>query len=1157
MQLKLLVFFLLMTCSSQSHSQFYKRSQLDSLQFVLNEQKGEERIKTLLNLSEAYQNFQLDTAQLFVNMARNESLSGRFGWGICKSYFIESDLHILLKLKSIEEVKRIKEHCAKWFEDNNYLNDALEVQIDRNLDVMYNEGRLKAYENAKTLLKRAQILKDPWLLSLAWHGIVKMIPRKHIIDEHVSCADSSLFYKHQVKDSIGLIFVTYDELFQKTAGRVSNADIIKLEEIAARWQNPTLWLYIQKLRCFPFAQHGKLDTVKHYVNNITDLEITVGNDNTRWIAKELLMSITHNTRNERHLANNYLLKAIVGAKNRGNLGKVMEYLYRIGRNDIELKQYENAISNFLEALNISIKLQDDYMKNSINRNLADLYVLTGEEEKAEQLYLEVIDWSIQNSEDAFVRIMLGNAYTKFAEFLQAKKQYDKARIYYNESANILSYSRLRLIAPKTGLLSMFLDMNNLESADSIHQDILETITPQYFYSHEKIYLEEGRLYMALQNYSKAIESLNSFFEFGNVNDVTEDKRDANLLLYEAYKSLGQSGEALAAFEAYKAIQDSLDAGNEKENVQKIQSDYELSLKESEIERLEQKQEISDLKLTQQESSLELRNLYIAMLILIMIAIGILGYLIVRRLQLKRAAEKEEIKKALEIEHLKIQQKAEIAEVKNGLYANVSHEFKTPLTLIRVPLQRLKQKASAEEQVTYDSMLRNTDHLLGMLDEMLGISRLKTDQLQLQMSDFNLATLLSQIKLNFAPLFEERNIQFDWDITLNQDHFYGDEHKLNIVISNLLSNAFNNTHENGWVSCSIDLSQSLNIIVSNLGDAIEENDLLHIFERHYRANSNKYKGEGIGLALSKQIVELHHGTIEAANQPSTVVFSVNIPAKEHIETLVSSLNGKPNGQNTNKKTSGETLPHVLVVEDNLEMQSLLQTTLNAHFQLSFANNGEIGEQMAVELQPDLVLSDVMMPEKDGFELLQSLKENFNSSHIPVILLTARGDSKSRITGLNHDADDYVSKPFDAEALIARIHNLLRQRQHLHKLFSENPLLYSKDIKCTPLDADFVDRARKILEKFSSDGDFAVEEFCRELALNRTSVNTKIRALTNQSVAKYIKNFRLEKAVKLLLETNAGISAICTDSGFNSIQVFNKAFKKKYNMTPSVYRSEFRQ
>ena len=560
----------------------------------------------------------------------------------------------------------------------------------------------------------------------------------------------------------------------------------------------------------------------------------------------------------------------------------------------------------------------------------------------------------------------------------------------------------------------------------------------------------------------------------------------------------------------------------------------------------------------------MRQLYIVVLIFGFLVIGLVSYVFFRRFRSKKEEEQKEIETRLELENFKTLQKAELAEVKNTLYANVSHEFRTPLTLIQVPIQNYLKKAAPADIPVFDSVLKNTGDLLKMIDELLDLSKMETGTVELQKSVFNLTHFLTQIKSNFTPLFKEKNIQLTWDVSFSAGSFNGDENRLKMVLNNILKNAYSHTPQNGFIECAVSINenQGLKIRILNSGDPINQKDLPYIFDRYYRADEFKYSGTGIGLAMSRQIVEMHGGSIQVRNIEGTgVAFEVLLPAgfmiHEPIENgIYTAANG--NGSMHHITTNGSELAQksdrskILVVEDNAEMRNLLKGILNEDFELSFGNDGEEGEKLAQTNQPDLVLSDVMMPKKDGFELLNVLKNNFGTSHIPVVLLTARADSTSRISGLNQDADDYIGKPFDAIELKARINNLLRQRKNLHKLFSENPLLYSKEIKCTPLDAEFIDKARQILENNYGDGDFSVNAFCAELALNRNSVNNKLNALANQSTAEYIKNFRLEKALKMLVETDTSISGIYVDCGFNSPQSFNKVFKKKYGCTPSEYR-----
>ena len=296
-----------------------------------------------------------------------------------------------------------------------------------------------------------------------------------------------------------------------------------------------------------------------------------------------------------------------------------------------------------------------------------------------------------------------------------------------------------------------------------------------------------------------------------------------------------------------------------------------------------------------------------------------------------------------------------------------------------------------------------------------------------------------------------------------------------------------------------------------------------------------------------------------NEEGAVVFSVQLTnGISNIETSFIEETDQPEivpSQSVNyEKSEEKNKPTLLIVEDNIEMLNLIKNVLTEDFKLILAKNGEEGEEKARTQLPDLIVSDIMMPKKDGFELLNSIKNTIDTSHIPVILLTAKSDSRSKIVGLRQDADDYIAKPFDPDFLRERILNVLRGRKKMQEVFERNPLLLGQKIECTDLDADFLQKALKILEENYADGEFTTTQFCEKLSLNRNSVHNKIKAFTGQSTAQYIKNYRLEKATEMLLKTNETITAIYLENGFNSTQAFNKAFKAKYNCTPIEYRKK---
>lgn len=1079
--------------------------------------------------------------------------------GICKSHFLTASIDFHEGKKNIEEVKFIKEQCANWFEKNQFEYDAINSRISINSHVMYSEGRVKALKNAEELLLQARELNNPVLLGYSWRQINDAKNPFFDAANYPGSNDSVLFYMNKIKDSLNIVSAIYYGMFNRLAGHIADTSLNELKAIGDRWQNPAIELAIYKMKCFPYAVQGNIDSTLFYVRKMNGLADLTG-DGMVYSQSEELLAIAYsqsgdyrkNIRELHSLSDQY-----------EKWGVRLNYahnIYGIGQAHFLLEEYDSSIIYFLKSVDLYQEIEDHYRGNSTKRRLAELYMLTEKFEKAEELYNEVVDWAIEKDEFVVVQIMLGNTYQNLAELYQLKEEYEKALPNYQLSIDNLADKPNRLSEPKIGLMSLYLDMEAIDKADSLHNEMVTGYLSSRLPNHESFYFEEGRLFIAQKKYEKGIESLKTFLSANNGEGITEKNKEANFLIYKAYRSLDKDRNALVAFENYKELEDSINARNVLENVQEIQAEHTISLKESEIERLEQAQNISDLKLEQQDNQLALRNLYIVVLVFAFLFILAISYFFFRQFRLKKENEKREIKEKLEFEKQEALQKAELAEIKNTIFANISHEFRTPLTLIQVPIKSIKERAVDADKQRLDSVLDHTNDLIKMMDNLLDLSKMELGVINLEITIFNLSHFFSKLHANFAPLFREKNVMLYWDVNIRELFFQADKNRLEIVLNNLLKNAFNHVPEGGWVRLAVEEKGGVSISVTNSGEQILEKDLPHIFERYYRADESRYSGAGIGLALSKQITELHGGKIGVNNeQEKQVAFIVDLPGCTFSDQMTNLVPEKEDfGQDQvsireESSLSELDIPHILVVEDNVEMRELIRDTLKKDFKLSFSDNGLDGEKKAELLQPDLVLSDVMMPQKDGFELLKALKENFNSSHIPVILLTARADSSSRIKGYEQDADDYIAKPFDPKELISRIHNLLRQRRNLHKLFSENPLLYAKKAKCSDLDKKFLFDAGVILEQNFADGSFSVEQFCRALASNRTSVNIKLKALINQSTASYIKNYRLSKAEKMLFETEASISEVYVDCGFNTPQAFNKAFRKKYNCSPSEYRN----
>ncbi len=1165
MSKKILCLLLLCFLTNTTYSLYYKRSQIDSLKQLFIQEQGNLRIEILLDLARTYVYFELDTAQIYVDMAKSESVQMGFEWGICQSYLIKTDIDFHKKIKSLKEIKFEQDRCIDWLSRNGYELDALKARIGRSNTILFYEGQKTAFEESKLILKEAKRLGDTSALGGAWGVVSKTVSPMFDRDLYSRSSDSSLYYWNIEEDSMRIVSYNYAKLFNLHGGIIPGNEIVDLERIVKNWGNPTLHTRLLIYQAYPHIVNGNIDSSNFYLDQIAGI-VELSKSNLMEVTSTHFNAVLYRQVGE-------MDKAIACYKDAEEIYKACDSheerkksLYFISQIYMLNNDYQNAIKYFIQTLELCKLLNDDYLATSVKRNLGDLYVITGEMKRAENLYTEAAEWGGDQEDNQYVLILRGNLHNSIGDFYRKEKKYAEAINYYKLSIDNFEGRPNRFFKPKVGLLTLFLDMNDLERADSMCLAMRSGGGLIHLYRNDLFHLQIGRLFLRQGQFKDAVSSLNTFFDISNGLVLNEDKCKAYQLLYHAEKKLGHHDEALKAFESFKSIEDSLQSGEVLENVGKIQSEFEISLREREIKDLQQQKELSDLRLNQQDTQLELRQLYISILVFIVIFVGVIGYLLFRRFKNKKEKDVLEMKAKrieLELENTQSKQKAELAEVKNTIFANVSHEFRTPLTLIQVPIKNQLAKANDADKVVFNSVLKNTNQLLKMVDELLDLAKIETGTVSLHKSPFHLEQFFLQVKTNFSFAFREKNIEFIVENNVSNQNFIADENRLKIVINNLLKNALSHTPNGGKVACFVRRDgDTLLIEVHNTGKTIPEHELRLIFDRHYRGRSAKYIGNGIGLSVSQQIIELHKGRIIAKNNGNEgVVFNVTIPGKFSVHEKIGAVAVKEEGEifvldkneiDKNKEKANK--PTILIVEDNVEMMDLLQSILSSEFDLSIAMDGVEGEELALDLQPDLILSDIMMPKKDGIELLSSLKSNIITSHIPVVLLTAKADVESRISGFDQNADDYINKPFDAKELKARIFNILRQREKLQKLFTENPFLRTKDIKCTPLDAEFLEKAVTILEKHYADGDFAVIDFCKELALNRNSVHNKIKAFTNQTTSEYIKNFRLEKAIRLLVGSNNSITHIYMDVGFNSPQAFNKAFKRRYNCTPTEYRKQ---
>ena len=395
-----------------------------------------------------------------------------------------------------------------------------------------------------------------------------------------------------------------------------------------------------------------------------------------------------------------------------------------------------------------------------------------------------------------------------------------------------------------------------------------------------------------------------------------------------------------------------------------------------------------------------------------------------------------------------------------------------------------------------------------------------------------------------------------------------------IITNLISNAVKFTPINGQINIDVySQNDELVIKISNSGDKIPENKLQRIFDRFYQvdtAATRQYEGTGIGLALVKELIELHHGTVKVKSTSKETEFTLNLPLKDsayeneekviHIQRqespnleIVSEIEIKtePDIKNNNVKESLEQL-EILVVEDNEDIRNYITDILSAHYKVIQAVDGLDGLKKAEEYIPDLIVSDVMMPNMDGYELCSHLKTNEKTNHIPVIILTAKASQQNKLDGLELGADDYLIKPFDEKELIIRIKNLIEIRKKLQKKYLQRSILKPNISKVTSIQQKFIEGIKTIVEENIENSQFSVDDLGEAIAMSRSQVHRKLKALTDQSATKFIRNYRLHRAAELIKLDAGNITEIAYQVGFSSQTYFSSSFQELFHVSPSEYK-----
>lgn len=531
----------------------------------------------------------------------------------------------------------------------------------------------------------------------------------------------------------------------------------------------------------------------------------------------------------------------------------------------------------------------------------------------------------------------------------------------------------------------------------------------------------------------------------------------------------------------------------------------------------------------------------------------------------------------------------ISELKIKFFTNISHELRTPLTLIKGPIQELKDQESLSNKGReyLQLMERSTDQMQQLVNQLLDFRKIQNGKMKLHVSLFNLVDFMPYFQKEFSVLAEEKQINYSFSLPKDAVNIWADKERLGIVIRNVLSNAFKFTPNGGEIDVlllpSVD-GKEVEIQIKDTGIGIEKTKLQEIFERFVQANDDRssyYSGTGIGLALSKEIMSLHHGDIIAESRSAGgSVFTLNLKTgRDHFDSkevdfylsdedkvteftapAVNSEYSTTLEQEQEESFADSEQPILLLVEDNRDMANLVKMQLEDRYRVYMASNGVEGLKKVHLHHPDIVVTDQMMPEMDGIELLTHIREDFQISHIPVIILTAKDGDESKTNAIVKGANAYITKPFSKDYLIARIEQLLAER----KLFRERLWQQREEVETGDYenyleskDVQLLDQIHKVIEDNMDDSEFNIDTIATSVGLSRSAFFKKVKSLTGLAPVDLVKEIRLNKSTELLKTTDMSIAEIAYSVGFKDSGYYIKCFRKKYNQTPREYSSEWRK
>lgn len=797
----------------------------------------------------------------------------------------------------------------------------------------------------------------------------------------------------------------------------------------------------------------------------------------------------------------------------------------------------------------------------------------------------LLNMALSHFESQNITALIAKIHNSLGIFYYNVEDYDLARTHYMQSIELQS-----LLTDTLPLAWYYLNMGSLEENCKNYEDAIKYLQKSEPILKKKdpknlvnCYINFGDVYVAMKNADSAYFYLLKAYQLAKKNEVVEEKFHSAFHLGLFLFNQSQITEAepyLLEAENLNTnyvigdflIDDQIQFYDVERKYYDLKNNFEKAYKfavlkqktEDQNKRVqfntERFRKESENKVQREEAKRKNRDLAIFLILIVLLASIFIIIFIYRSYKHKQKANRL---------------LTEMDELKSQLFSDISHELRTPLTLILAPLEQMLSKEAEKKpsRKQIKLMRKNANAILNLVNQILDLSKIDAKSMKLELSESNIVSFIRAHFAAFSSLAGQKNISLNSYTPPDKKVRFFDAGKLEKIINNLLSNALKFTPEGGQIFCFANFPKDnqLELVIQDTGKGIPENELPKIFDRFHQvkeSNTNHNLGTGIGLSLTKELVELMYGQISVESIVSEgTKFKVSLPlGKDHLKegeyilltnpvsTNNISLNELDDEQANCTEipvADTENLPEILVVEDHTEISEFIKDNLQNCYKVYVAPNGKIGLEKATELIPDLIISDVMMPEMNGFEMSKKLKADIRTSHIPIILLTAKASQKDKMEGLETGIDAFLPKPFNMNELSLRVRKLIEQRQKLRERFTRNLKLEPKDIAVTSADEKFLDQMMELIEKNMSNSEFEMSLIQEELFMSRTQLFRKIKALTNQSPGEFIRTVRLKRAAQLIESGYGNIAQITYEVGFNNPSYFAKCFKELYGVLPSEY------